>query len=72
MQMMGLLDAIFSTLEAKNLDRQQLIQQLAYLNEILPQIATEEERTKYFGIKISLHKRLIDISYHRVIAITKG
>ena len=59
--MAGLLDYIFSSLEIESLEHKQVMEYLCYLQEIIPQVHTIEERIKFSTYHLRLTKRLIDL-----------
>lgn len=64
--MKGLLDHIFSELDIGNLSKEEVKKYLAYLNEILPQLSSNEQKFKFLSSKINLNKRLVDLDYEEV------
>ena len=59
--MAGLLDYIFSSLEIESLEHKQVMEHLYYLQEIIPQVHTIEERIKYCKYRLRLTERLIEL-----------
>jgi hypothetical protein len=59
--MKGLLDYIFLKIEIERLNPQQTKEYLVYLQEILPQITSEAELSKFISIKVSLDERLTEV-----------
>ena len=64
--MKGLLDHIFSELDIGNLSKEEVKKYLAYLNEILPQLSSNEQKFKFLSSKINLNKQLVDLDYEEV------
>ena len=64
--MKGLLDHIFSELDIGNLSKEEVKKYLEYLNEILPQLSSNEQKFKFLSSKINLNKRLVDLDYEEV------
>ena len=54
----GVLDFIFNNLNIEILNRKQVMQYLNYLDEIVPQIYSPKEKTRFLSIKVKLDKRL--------------
>ncbi len=59
--MKGLLDHIFDNLDIQSLDKQQVKEYQLYLQEILPQLSSNEAKIKFLASRIKLNKRLVDL-----------
>jgi hypothetical protein len=59
--MEGSPDYIFSTLNIKNLERNQVEDYLVYLKKIDPQVMSTEERVRFLDYRIKLTQRLVEI-----------
>jgi hypothetical protein len=69
--MAGLLDQIFLNLDIENLERNEVKAYLCYLKEIVPQVSSEEEKTKFLKYSVKLTHRLVDIDYATIIQVNK-
>jgi hypothetical protein len=58
---LGLLDFIFQNLEVKRLKRNEVLEHLVYLNEIITPKMSAPDQVKYLGVKVQLNKRLIQL-----------
>lgn len=59
--MAGLLDYIFSTLDIENLEKENVMKYLCYLQEITPQVHTIEDTFKFCAYRVRLTKRMMDL-----------
>ncbi|RDC63190.1 hypothetical protein [Adhaeribacter pallidiroseus] len=57
----GLLDYIFSQVDFHTLNRQQVKEYLAYLNEIINKDMSADDRHKFLKCKVDLNKRLLEL-----------
>ena len=57
----GLLDYIFSQVDIKTLNRQQVKEYLVYLNEIINNKMSEDDQVKFLKCKVDLNNRLVDL-----------
>ncbi len=64
--MTGLLDSIFNNLEEKNLDRNQIIDYIRYLDEIIAGGLPYEKEIAYQRIKLKLSKRLHELNKEQI------
>ncbi len=66
LSMSGLLDFIFDSLNIKKLSREEVNSYLNYLNEIIPQVSSKEEKIKLLNFWVRLNFRLIDLDKEQV------
>lgn len=57
----GLLDYIFNRVEIDTLNRQEVKEYLAYLNEIITQDMSAEDKVKFLRCKVKLNERLVEL-----------
>jgi hypothetical protein len=58
---LGLLDFIFQGLEVQRLKRNEVLEHLVYLNEIITPKMSAPDQVKYLGVKVQLNKRLVQL-----------
>ena len=64
--MMGLLDYIFRDIEEKNLDREQIIAYIRYLDEIILDGLPIAKELEYQAIKLKLLKRMNELHQEQI------
>ncbi|GEO04843.1 hypothetical protein AAE02nite_25070 [Adhaeribacter aerolatus] len=64
--MAGLLDIIFTNTDTKNLTREEVLAHLHYLDEIITPAMPIPQQVKYYGYKIRLGRKLLELDIARV------
>ncbi len=57
----GLLDYIFTEIDIKALNRQEVKEYLVYLNEIISKDMSAADKVKFLKCKVNLNDRLIEL-----------
>ena len=70
--MAGLLDFMFQRLDIENLPKPEVKKYLCYLQEILPQLAKNEDKVKFMGCRVRLNKRLVDLDCQNMDNLQKN
>ncbi|MGV3589006.1 MAG: hypothetical protein ACO1OF_18525 [Adhaeribacter sp.] len=59
--MLGLLDFIFSNIDTQPLNRQEVLDHMHYLDEIITPGMPIPQQVKYYGYKIKLGRKLLEL-----------
>lgn len=57
----GLLDYIFNSVDINKLNRQEVKEYLSYLNEIINNKMSPDDRIKFLKCKVNLNDRLVEL-----------
>ncbi len=57
----GLLDYIFKSAEIPTLNRQEVLDYLRYLNEIITKDMSTDDQVKFLATKVKLNNRLLEL-----------
>jgi len=71
-RMGGLLDFMFERLDIESLPKPEVKEYLCYLQEIVPQLATNEDKVKFLGSRVRLNKRLVDLDCQEMSSLQKN